>query len=301
MGLEGLKLRHLKMLVAMAEHRKVSAVAELFNISQPALSRTLAELEKMTGYQLFERNSRGLSLTPQGEIVVQHARMMVADIRRTEIELAASTAGARGHCSFGTIMTPASDYVSPALNRILKDHPNIDINVTVGSSDTLLDGVGRRELDFALCRIPHGVNPVLFHYVELGGETLRLVVGNHHDLASRAVVTEEDLGGRNWVLQPQGSFLRQVVDQFNRRHAIVPGSVVSTSSTLLTLLMLRESDRIGIFARSVAELFHEHGLLHAVRVDADLSIPSFGLITLADRELSPTARLVYDAFLTVAQ
>jgi DNA-binding transcriptional LysR family regulator len=295
--LDGFKLRHLKMLVALSEQRKMGVVADMFGLSQPALSRTLAELEAMTGHKLFDRHNRGMTLTPQGEIIVRHAKMVIADTLRAEYEMAAAAAGQGGSVAFGTVMTPASDYVAPVLNKIFQTHPTLDISISIGTSDVLLEDVVSRRLDFAICRIPIGLNPLTFDYVPLGNEMLRLVVAPDHPLAAGSFVRERDLAQQNWVLQQRGSLVRQIVDDFHRRHGIHPGSVVSTSSVLLTLLLVIKTGRVGIFAKPVAELFEQHGLLRSLAIEADLSVPDFGLIKLKERELSAAALLVYEAFL----
>ena len=191
MGLDGFRLRHLKMLVALSEHGKLGVVAEMFGVSQPALSRTLNELEQMSGHQLFERHNRGLAPTPQGEVIVRHAKMLISEAQRAEYEMVVAAAGQGGSVAFGTIMTPAADYVAPALKRIFETHPTIDISISVGSSDVLLEDVLSRRLDFAVCRIPSGMNPLWFDYLPVGQETLRVIVATDHPLSSKPLVTED--------------------------------------------------------------------------------------------------------------
>lgn len=296
MGLDGFRLRHMKMLVALSEHGKLRVVAEMFGVSQPALSRTLNELELMSGQQLFERHNRGLVPTPQGEVIVRHARMLLAEAQRAEYEMVVAAAGQGGSVAFGTIMTPAADYVAPALKRMFETHPTIDVSISVGSSDVLLEDVLSRRLDFAVCRIPGGMNPLLFDYVPIGQETLRVMVAADHPLATKAVIAEDDMRGQSWVLPPHGSFLRQVADDFMRRHGIVPASVVSTSDALLTMLLMTQSERMGIFAEPVGELLERHGLVCRLPIEADISVPGFGLVKLRDRELSASAGLLHSHF-----
>jgi DNA-binding transcriptional LysR family regulator len=296
MGLDGFKLRHLRMLVALSEHGKLGVVAEMFGISQPALSRTLNELEQMSGHQLFERHNRGLISTTQGDVIVRHAKMLLAEAQRAEYEMVVAAAGQGGSVAFGTIMTPAADYVAPALKRLFETHPTIDVSITVGSSDVLLEDVLSRRLDFAVCRIPSGMNPLWFDHIPLGKETLRVVVAANHPLAKKAVAAEDDLRQQSWVLQPHGSFLRHVVDDFIRRHGIVPASVVSTSDALLTMLLMLQSQRLGILAEPVARLMEEHGLLRILSIAGDISVPDFGLVKLKDRDLSASAELLYKLF-----
>jgi DNA-binding transcriptional LysR family regulator len=296
MGLDGFKLRHMRMLVALSEHGKLGVVAEMFGVSQPGLSRTLSELEQMSGHQLFERHNRGLVVTTQGEVIVRHAKTLLAEVKRAEYEMVVAAAGQGGSVAFGTIITPAADYVTPALKRLFETHPTIDVSITVGSSDVLLEDVLSRRLDFAVCRIPSGMNPLLFDNKRLGKETLSVVVAENHPLADKADISEEDLRRQGWVLQPHGSFLRDVADDFIRRHGIVPESVVSTSDALLTMLLMRQSQRIAILAEPVARLMEQHRLLRILPIAADISVPDFGLLKLKDRELSASAELLYKLF-----
>jgi DNA-binding transcriptional LysR family regulator len=296
MGLDGFKLRHMRMLVALSEHGKLGVVAEMFGVSQPGLSRTLSELEQMSGHQLFERHNRGLVVSTQGEVIVRHAKTLLAEVKRAEYEMVVAAAGQGGSVAFGTIITPAADYVTPALKRLFETHPTIDVSITVGSSDVLLEDVLSRRLDFAVGRIPSGMNPLLFDNKRLGKETLSVVVAENHPLADKADISEEDLRRQGWVLQPHGSFLRDVADDFIRRHGIVPESVVSTSDALLTMLLMRQSQRIAILAEPVARLMEQHRLLRILPIAADISVPDFGLLKLKDRELSASAELLYKLF-----
>jgi DNA-binding transcriptional LysR family regulator len=293
--LDGFKLKHLRMLVALDEHKKIGTVAELFGLSQPSLSRTLLELEALAGHPLFERHNRGTSLTPAGEVLVRHARSLLAEAGRAEHEINLVAAGRRGSVTIGTIMTPASEFIVPALASVQRDHPDLDFNVTEGSSDVLLTQLTAGQLDFAVCRIPQGFNEAQFNYVPLGSEALRIVVAPTHDLAGRASVSPADLEQLDWVLQPNGSAIRQVMDDYHRRLGIIPRSIVSTASVLLTMLLVRQNQRIGIFAKPVAELLEDHGLLRSLAIDTDIVMPGFGLVRVKGRALSPQAAILYTA------
>lgn len=285
------------MLIALDEQKKVSIVAEMFGISQPSLSRTLTELENIAGHRLFQRNHRGTSLTPEGEVLLHYARMVLTDTARAKYDMEVIAAGKRGSVSIGTIMTPASDFLVPALTSVQEDYADLDFNIAVGSSDMLLTQLMAGQLDFAVCRIGKGFTEAMFEYVPLGQETLRMVVSISHPLAQKQSVTRDDLSHLDWALQPSGSYLRGVVDDYHRRNSIIPKSIVSTSSELLTMLLVRDSGRVGIFAQTVAELYDAHGMMRALRIDTDITLPGFGLVHLKGRELSPSSRVVYQALL----
>lgn len=296
MGLDGFKFRHLSMIVALGELGKIGVVGDMFGLSQPAMSRTLSELEQYAGHPLFIRHNRGVSLTPQGTVLVKHARVVLADAKRAEYEMAAAAAGKGGSVSFGTVMTPASEYIVPALKRIYKTNPTLDINLFVDSSDTLISNLLTGSLDFAICRIPVNMDPEWFDFVPLGKESLRLVVSTTHPLASKTLVSEDDLLNQDWILQPTGSPIRQVIDDLYHKRGLIARNVVSTSSVLLTILMVYQDQRVGIFSKSVAELLAQHGLLHALPFEKELSLAEFGLVKLRGREMPASAKPLFDLF-----
>lgn len=296
MKLDRIRLRHLKMLVALREYKKVSLVAEAFGLSQPSLSRLLSDLEYRAGVKLFERHNRGTMLTAEGEILARYAQMMLTDLAKAEYEVRAVASGARGRVAIGSIMTPAYDVILPAVTRVFEDHPHIDINIVFDSSDALLDRVRSRELDFAVCRYTQklAAEHYEFNYWPLGDDTLRMVTAPSHELADRKLVGGDDLVNLNWVLQPKGTPLRKIVDAYHHKKSIVPNSIVSTSSELFTLLLVTRSDRVGIFPSKIAELFDQHGLVRALAMDPDLKLPEFGLVWPIQRELSHSANVVVE-------
>jgi DNA-binding transcriptional LysR family regulator len=293
--LDAFKLKHLRMLVALEEHGKVGSVAGMFGLSQPSLSRTLVELESLAGHRLFERHNRGTALTPEGKVLARYARTLLAEAARAEYDMKVIASGKRGSVSIGTVMTPASEIVVPALNDAQAGYQDLDINVSHGSSDALLAQLSAGSLDFAICRLPENFNRTMFDYEPLGEETFRMVVARGHPLAAKPAVEEADLEGLDWVLQPEGSYLRDVMDDYHRAQAIVPRSVISTSSVLMTILLVKSSGRVGIFAKTVAEMLDQHQLLTALPIHAHIDIPGFGLVQLKGKELSPQARSVFEA------
>lgn len=293
--LDPFKLKHLRMLVALEEHGKVGTVAAMFGLSQPSLSRTLFELESLAGYRLFDRHNRGTTLTAEGKVLARYARTLLSEAARAEYDMKVIASGKRGSVSIGTVMTPASDVIVPALNDAQAEYQDLDINISHGSSDALLAQLNAGSLDFAICRLPENANRAMFDYEPIGEETFRIVVGANHPLAKQSAVEEADLEGLDWVLQPEGSYLRDVIDDYHRHHAIVPRSVISTSSVLMTILLVRSGSRVGMFATTVAEMLDQHHLLKALPLNARIDIPGFGLVQIKGKELSPQAKGVLDA------
>jgi DNA-binding transcriptional LysR family regulator len=83
-----LTLRHLRLVVAIAEHRQLSLAAASLALTQPAASRSLADIERLCGDAIFERHVRGMTLTPLGELLARRARNVLEEVREAGSEVA---------------------------------------------------------------------------------------------------------------------------------------------------------------------------------------------------------------------
>ena len=96
-----IRLRHLQLLVSLAETQNVSRSAELLHMTQPALSKWLKDLEADIGVVLFERHARGLRPTHYCEALIEHARRIGVDLDRARDEMALLLAGSTGYVAIG--------------------------------------------------------------------------------------------------------------------------------------------------------------------------------------------------------
>jgi DNA-binding transcriptional LysR family regulator len=113
-----LKLRHLQLLVALDQFRHLGRAAEFLAVTQPAVSKTLAEVERMLGMALFERSTRGTEPTAAGVSMVRFARSVLAGFERTRDEMAAEASGARGRTSVGAMVVATPVLLARAVERL---------------------------------------------------------------------------------------------------------------------------------------------------------------------------------------
>src|SRR5437868_4393458 len=98
-----LRFRHLQMLVVLDDTGGIRRAAERLNLTQPAISKSLSELEEAFGFLLFERTRRGLIATPQGEVVLQGAALLINEARRLQVEAQAAQANEAALLRIGAI------------------------------------------------------------------------------------------------------------------------------------------------------------------------------------------------------
>lgn len=296
-----LKLRHLQLLLAIDEQRNLHRAAERMNIAQPAASKLLAEVEAIFGQALFERHPRGLAPTVQGEILIRNGGMALRTLTQAAMEVNAFTTGQTGMVCVGTVMAPMIELLVDAIEEVRAHHPGLHITVEHNISDVLAPKLLEGEIDFALARIPSDLDPKQFTYRELWGEELHLLCRETHPLAGKTNVSLAELAEWPWVLQPRGAPLRQKIEQlFLGAGVPMPKSIINSTSAVMSLIMVNQSDAITSLEWNVAKLMSDMSRLRILEFPERMFLQPYGLLTVADRPLSPGAKVMYDAILGLA-
>lgn len=293
-----LKLAHLRLIAAIEDTGMVSAAAQALNLSQPAASRMIGEMEALLEAQLCERLSRGVRLTPLGQALARQARSMLLQLAQAEQEFADLRAGRRGTVSLGAVTSPAFDIVAPALLKLRALSPAIELDVAIDSSLGLARELLSARLDFMIGRIPEDLDPRLFESLAIGVEEARLVVRRDHPLLAKVPVTIADLGGYEWVMQPRGALLRRTIDNlFLGASASPPERFLNTTSLTLSMMIVARSDAIVALSVEAAKFACEGvapGALEILPTDFPIIVQPFSLIKLRNRPLGPAAQAAFE-------
>ena len=296
-----LKLRHLRLVVALDECRNLHRAAETMNIAQPAASKLLAEIEEILHQPLFERHPRGLAPNVQGEILIRSAKVVLRTLVQAGEEITAFSNGDAGAVTVGTVMAPMVELLVEAIDQVRVQHPRLRITVELDVSDVLANRMQEGTVDFSLARIPLGTDPTLFDYRELWGEDIHFLCREGHPLAERKGVSLQDLAGCPWVLQPRGAPLRQAIDRaFFSAGLPAPENVINSTSAVMAMVMVDRSDAITAMEMQVAKLLSGMGMFRILDTAFPMRVEPYGLLRLAGRPLSPGARRLYDAIAAVA-
>ena len=298
----GLSLRHMRMITALDDHGRVSAAAQVMNISQPAASRMIAEMEAVLDVRLCERLPRGVALTPYGKALARRARSILLEMREADREISELKAGKGGSVFLCAVTAPAIELAVPAIREIRRIYPRIEITMQVETSNVLARELIASRHDFIIARIPDDLNPRLFESRVIGVEKACLIVRRDHPLASGKMVRLEETAGYDWVFQSGGSPLRQAMESnFLNRDIPLPDRILNTSSLLLTLVMVAQSDAIAPVSIQVARFIQGAdglaGAIDVVQTEFDIEVRPYSLITVKNRVLSPAAKMLHDFIL----
>ncbi len=265
--LNRLRMRQVALLLAIGEHRTLRAAAALLGMTQPAATRMLHELEHALGQPLFDRVGRGLELTAGGRVALAYFTGLQGHFDALTRELADLAQGHAGKLRIGSIMAASPATLSRGLIALKSVYPRLTVEITVDTSDRLAEGLRRGELDLAIGRLPrHGFDDLGF--APIAEEALSLVASPEHPLARRRKVSWRELLRYPWILQPQGSPMREVLDQeFRSQDSLPPPGLVETSSILTTTNLLAHSQMIAVIPTEVAEHYARHGMLVRLRYE----------------------------------
>lgn len=300
-ALNRLKLRQLSLLVAVGRLGNIQAAAQAENISQPAATRMIKELEADFDTLLFDRTNRGAIPTPQGEALIRHAQLIFAQLSNAAQEVEDITGGSAGRVVVGTLLAGAAELVPRAIRHVLATRPNVQIRVVEGTNDALMPRVQTGEIDMVVGRLPHHRHRRGLVQVPLSTDEIILAVGQSHPLAGQSALTFDNLRPFGWVLPPSETTLRRQIEElFVEQGQYQPTQVVESVHYLANRALLASSDLIGVAPRAVAA----HDVAMKVLAPLDYALP-FGSGPLgvthrgADR-LSPAARLFLSALQDVA-
>ncbi|MBU1359792.1 MAG: LysR family transcriptional regulator [Gammaproteobacteria bacterium] len=294
-----LKTRQLLLLSAVAEEGNIHAAARLLNMTQPAASKLLKELEDVLEVPLFERLPRGMRPTWYGEAMIRHAREALASLNLAHEELMALKAGHFGQVGIGAITAPALALLPTAIAMVKRDQPSLRVVLEIETSPVLIEHLRQGRLDILVARFFAEEDKSNLRYEPLTGEPVCAVARPGHAFASAVGLKLDDVAAAGWIVPPAGSVLRHRFElMFQEAGLKPPSDVIETAALLFITRMLQQSDLLCVMAVEVARYYAAHGILSILPLEMPCHMDDFGLITRTDRQLSPGALLLMKALKT---
>ncbi|MFG1464285.1 LysR family transcriptional regulator [Xanthobacter sp. DSM 24535] len=207
-----MELRQLQHFIAVAEEEHFTRAAGRVNIVQSALSASIRALEGELGAQLFVRSTRQVRLTAAGSVLLDKARVILEAVGAARAAVAELQHLQRGKLSVGTMQSLPPFLDLPALlARFHAQHPQIEIRLTQGSADQMLDCLRDGRLDLAFFPLGEEAGDAVTHMIAC--EEMVLVCGHAHPLAGRTDVQAAELARVPFVDFERGWGTRRQVDQ----------------------------------------------------------------------------------------
>ena len=236
-----IRLRHLQCFLAVAQLGNLRRAAQALSITQPAVTKTLNELEDMLGTPLFVRGRKGATLTAEAQVFLPHANASVNALG----EAVDSVVRGPGEAALriGVLPTVAPSFVAQVLQAFAAVRPLAALRVDTGRNKQLIEMLRERELDAVIGRLSEPEAMVGVTFEHLFAEPVVVAVRPGHPLASqqgRGKPPPDQLAEHPMVLPLAGTLIRQVTDSFLAGHGVAPraGLVETLDTSLARALVL---------------------------------------------------------------
>ena len=291
-----LKTRQLLLLVTLAEQGNIHRAAQVLNMTQPAASKLLKDLEDVLEVQLFDRLPRGMRPTRYGETMIRHARIALGSLNQAHDELMALKAGSFGQVNVGAITSPGLTLLPPAVAMVKREQPNLRVSLEIDTSPVLLERLEQGKLDILVARLFAEHDKTQVRYIALIEEPVCAVVRPGHPMLGMSGLALADMVDAGWIVPPAGSVLRHRFElMFQQEGLAPPVDTVETSALLFITHMLQQSDMVAVLAADVAHYYAAHGLVVVLPLAMPCHMDAFGIITRTDRLQSPAAKVMMRA------
>ena len=286
----GLTLRHLHLLVELDEVRHVGRVAAALNVSQPAISKALAEIEGGIGVRIFERTPRGLVPTAHGARLLRFAHTVLGDITRLGDELSTvEHAAAPMPIAVGVMPSIGIDLLPAAIVRSRERLPDLVATLSEGPMFTLLRQLQAGKLDLVVGAFIDQV-PADVVQRPLYTDPIVAVCAPSHPLSKAHGPTWPELLDQAWVLPPRAAGARKAFEALVGRVGSAAAKVMcETVSPDVTLELLQLEPALGLLPRRLARRYAAAGRLGIV--DVDLVAMTLRVAVFTGTRSSPSARV----------
>lgn len=293
--------RRLLEFLAIARAGSFSAAAEKIHVSQPALSQSMAMLERELDVQLIERGRHGARLNVYGDRLESFAAALESLLDRAEEEIYLLSKGIEGKLVVGVTPVTAVGVVPNILGLLVKERPRLSVSMVDGLDDDLQSRLSAGHLDLVVGRLP--VNPGCqnIRAIPFRATTWELIMRADHSLSSKKSVSLHDLCDAHWVLPAHGSaFRRNIEALFSSTSIPLPMPSIETNSVSGIKAIVMMTDYVSLMAPELTNAERKAGYLCSIPLDEAKPFPQeLGLMMRNDEPLSPIARRFLEIFMKV--
>ncbi|EMK1789618.1 MULTISPECIES: LysR substrate-binding domain-containing protein [Klebsiella] len=290
-----IRLRHLHTFVAVAQQGTLGRAAETLNLSQPALSKTLNELEQLTGTRLFERGRLGAQLTLVGEQFLTHAVKVLDALNSAGQALNRKEGLNSDIVRIGALPTAALGILPTVIGQFHKQQKDITLQVATMNNTMLLAGLKSGEIDIGIGRMSDPDLMSGLNYELLFLESLKLVVRPGHPLLQETVTLSRVM---EWpvVVSPKGTVPRQNAETLLQSQGCkMPAGCIETLSASLSRQLTVDFDYVWFVPSGAVKDDLRRGVLSALPIATQGAGEPIGILTRVDATLTPGTQTLLSA------
>ena len=280
-------MHQLRAFVAVARQGSIRAASRVLNLSQPALTKSIKELEENLGTKLFVRRRQGVTLTDCGDTFFKHASLILEELRVAQEDITQRLGGTSGRVNIGVGASIARTIMPEVIERFHREFPDVKVRIAEGQLVSMIPELRQGELDFTVNTYYHGPFDNELLYEKLMDKEYRVVARRGHPMQNARSM--QALLHCDWTMPtPRGSYYKLLSEMFSEMDTEPNISVICETFMSCTSLIAK-TDFLSIL--SVDAINDPVIGQSLIALDLDLSLPkaTFYLIQRRDTTLTPMA------------
>lgn len=296
-----LKLRDLHTFFTVAQRGSMAKAAAQLALTQPAVSKAIAEMEHALGVRLFDRTPQGVAPTRYGEVVLKRATALFDDLKQTVAELEFLADPTVGELRIGCSETLLCGLIPAVIDKITQRYPRVHFHVTQASMEPALAALRGRSVDLIIMRMSQAEEDDLVKD-RLFDDAVSVVAGVKSPWARRKRIELAELMDEPWSLMPEeavvGSFL---AEKFRALGHSYPVSGVKCTSLQMHVSLLQTGRYLSVLPASFLRFSPARTTMKILPVKLDAQPPPVAIAMLKNRTASPVAKLFIDTLRSTAR
>jgi len=297
-----MKLQDLHILMTVVEAGSMGKAAQRLNSTQPAVSRSIADLEHALGVRLLDRHRQGVEPTEHGRALLACGVAVFDDLRQGVKNIEFLSDPSTGDVRIGSTAFLAASFVSAVVEQLSRRYPRIVFHLTTAPTGTLYRELKERDLDLLIVRRFGTVADERLEFEFLFDDSFVVAAGAQNPWARRRRIELADLVTEPWVLPPPESELTSVaMEAFRMSGLDFPRPAVVAVAPEIRISLLALGRFLTIFPASVLKFPTKRPEIKPLPVELPLPRVPIGIASLKNRTLSPVARIFSEEARQVAR
>ncbi|WP_184221241.1 pca operon transcription factor PcaQ [Paenochrobactrum gallinarii] len=297
-----IKFRHLHTFVEVARQKSVMKASQILHVSQPAVTKTMRELEEILGVPLLERDGRGIKITRFGDVFLRHAGTALTALRQGFDSVSQEVDGSGPPIRIGALPTVSTRIMPRAMSLFLTEKTGSRIKIVTGENSVLLEQLRVGDLDLVVGRLAAPEKMTGFFFEHLYSEKVLFLVRAGHPLAHENTPIFDHIAQFPVLMPTRKSIIRPFVDRLLIANGIGALPIqIETVSDAFGRAFVRESDAVWIISEGVAAADVAEGKLVPLDIDTDETKGPVGLTMRTDMVQSAALQILIQTIREAAE
>jgi len=291
---ERIKLRQLRVVLAVDEHGSITRAAEHLFITQAAVSKVIAEIETLVGTDLFERKGRSIIPTDAGHHVIRTARRVASELKLLGEEVVLISEGGAGLLIIGLQAISILQLVAKVVATMKTRHPRVTIRLVEDTLPNLLRELRAGRVNLVFGRMVRGLLTPDLDGAQILSQPYVVIASRGHPLLQQAAPDWAEACAHVWCLPLPGTPIREhFADSMSALHVAMPARVIETVSATTIATLLQTMPLLALAPANLAEEWVRSGVCMITPLQLPARPEPIGLIWSATAPLSSSARIFH--------